>query len=152
SILKKLHQLKKELLIIDYNPEVIRDLIKSRRSCIYGDVGDTEIWERIDLSKISLVVSTVPEFKDSLLIIKKVKEKNKKAVIYVSANEIDEALTLYDQGADYVILAHFLGGEHASLLIEDYMTDVNKVLKNKLAHIEELKKRKEIGHEHPRHH
>ncbi|MBW2992540.1 cation:proton antiporter, partial [Candidatus Woesearchaeota archaeon] len=106
SILKKLHQLKKELLIIDYNPEVIRDLIKSRRSCIYGDVGDTEIWERIDLSKVSLVVSTVPEFKDSLLIIKKVKEKNKKAVIYVSANEIDEALTLYDQGADYVILAH----------------------------------------------
>lgn len=152
SILKKLHQLKKDMLIVDYNPEVIRDLIKSKKNCIYADVGDIELWERLDLSKLKLIVSTVPEFQDSLLIIKKVKEKNKKAVIYVTADEIDEALILYDHGADYVILAHFLGGEHASLMIQDYMEDINKVLKNKLEHIEELKKRREIGQEHPRHH
>ena len=63
-------------------------------------------------------------------LIKKIKEKNKKAIIYVTANEIDEALDLYDQGADYVILAHFLGGEHVSLLIEDYMGDIKNVLNN----------------------
>lgn len=152
SILKTLNQLNKEILVIDYNPEVIRDLIKARKNCIYGDVGDPEIWDRVDLKNVVLLVSTVPDLKDNILIIRKVKETNKKAVIYVTANEIDEALQLYDEGADYVILAHFLGGEHVSILIEDYVSDVSKVLKNKIRHIEELKKRRGLGHEHPKHH
>mgnify|MGYP000409511512 CR=1 FL=1 len=47
----------------------------------------------------------------------------------VEAVEVEEALSLYDEGADYVILPHFLGGEHFSVLIEDFTDDVNRIIK-----------------------
>jgi len=63
----------------------------------------------------------------------------------------EEALKLYERSADYVIMPHFLGGEHVSFLVEKYGKDLNKILRKKLEHIEELKRRQSIGHEHPRH-
>ncbi len=73
----------------------------------------------------------------------------KKALIFVTANQVEEALTLYDAGADYVILPHLLGGDHVSILLEDFTGDINKILKTKLKHIDELHRRRELGHEHP---
>ena len=65
----------------------------------------------------------------------------------MTANQIDDALILYEQGADYIILPHFLGGEHASMLLERIIREPNIILTNKLQHIEELSKRKELGHD-----
>ena len=96
-------------------------------------------------------MSTVPDINDNLLLIRKLKDVNKKAIVMVTASQVDEALKLYDHGADYVILPHFLGGEHVSLLLEDFTTDINKLLATKIGHIRELKRRKRMGHEHPKH-
>lgn len=149
SIFKTLQKNGKKVMVIDYNPEIIRNLIHKKTACMYGDVGDVEVLDRINLKTAKMVISTVPELEDNLTILKKTKEANKKAVIYATASQIDEALKLYDAGADYVILAHFLGGEHASILIEKLTEDTEKVLQNKIEHIQELKTRKEAGHEHP---
>ncbi len=99
-----------------------------------------------------MVISTIPSSKVNKLLTEKVKEVNKKAIIYVTATSVEKALKLYDAGADYVILPHFLGGEHVSLLIEEFSADVGKIIENKLRHIKELKHRQSIGHEHPKHH
>jgi tryptophan synthase beta chain len=64
---------------------------------------------------------------------------------------IDEALKLYEIGADYVILPHFLGGAHVSYLLEENVGDMDMLLKTKLSHIKELTHRKKIGHKHPKH-
>ena len=152
SIFKKLKDMKKEVLVVDFNPEIIKDLISEGTSCIYGDISDVDIIERIDLKDIKMLISTIPDKNDGLWLIKKTKEANKKATIFVTAYTVDDALDLYDTGADYVILPHFLGGEHVSLLIEDFSTDIKKVLKTKFNHIKELRHRKNIGHEHPRYH
>ena len=127
-------------------------LIKKRVSCIYGDISDMEVLERLPLKKVQMVISTVPSSKVNRLIIEKTKEVNKNAIIYVTASAVEKALDLYDAGADYVILPHFLGGEHVSILIEEFKENINKVIENKLKHIKELKHRQTIGHEHPKHH
>lgn len=152
SIVNTLKKLKKKLLVVDFNPEVIGELIKEKVPCIYGDIGDSEILERINLKGAEMVISTVPIKRDNLLLIKKTKEQNKKAMIFVTSTQIKNALDLYDAGADYVILPHFLGGEHVSLLIEDFTSDINSIIKTKINHIEDLKKRRTLGHEHPAHH
>ena len=77
--------------------------------------------------------------------------RGKKAIIIVISHQIDEAIELYDKGATYVLMPHFLGGHHASTLIEKNGLSINKFLKEKVVHIEHLKKRKNIGHEHPKH-
>ena len=99
-----------------------------------------------------MLISTVPGATDNLMLLGAARAKNKKLIIFVTAAEIEEALKLYDAGADYVILPHFLGGEHVSLLVEDFTKNVSNIIKMKLQHIEELKHRQHIGHEHPRHH
>jgi len=149
SIVKTVQKMKKSLLIVDFNPDVIKGLIARKIPCIYGDVADLEILERLGLDKAEMVISTVPEEQDNLLLIKKTKEVNKKALIFVTANQVEEALILYDAGADYVILPHLLGGDHVSILLEDFTGDINKILETKLKHIDELRKRRELGHEHP---
>ncbi|MBD3164099.1 hypothetical protein GF323_02790 [Candidatus Woesearchaeota archaeon] len=152
SIVKKLHILKKELLVVDYNPEVIKRLIKQNIHCIYGDISDAEVIERINLRQVAMVISTSPDKRDNNLLIKKTKEVNKKAMVFVTAYKVEDALQLYDSGADYVIIPHLLGGDHVSVLIERFGNDMDKLIQHKLAHIEDLKNRQSLGHDRPVHH
>ena len=73
-------------------------------------------------------------------------------MIFVTASTIEEALKMYDAGADYVILPHFLGGDHVSYLLQENVGNMDTLLKTKLNHIQELHHRRTIGHEHPIHH
>ncbi len=152
SIVRKLHILKKKLLIVDFNPEVIRRLIHQGIHCIYGDIGDVEILGRINLHQVAMVISTSPDKRNNKQLIIKTKAVNAKAMVFVTAYKVEEAMELYDAGADYVILPHFLGGDHVSVLIERFGNDMDKLIEHKFEHIEELKKRRSMGHEHPMHH
>ena len=149
SLVKKLQKMKKSLLIVDFNPDVIQNLAKENIPCKYGDASDTEMLKELNIEKVKMVISTIIDTEVNLQLVNKIKEINKKAIVIFKANQIDEALQLYDAGANYVILPHFLGGEHASLMIEKYKGSIGKFLKAKLSHVKELKKRKEFGHEHP---
>lgn len=149
SILKKLHILKKKLLVVDFNPDVIKRLIRQKIHCIYGDIADTEILDRINLKQMAMVISTSADKRDNKLIIYKTKSVNKKAMVFVTAYKVEDALELYDAHADYVILPHFLGGDHVSVLIERFGNDMDRLIEHKLSHIEELKSRQILGHEHP---
>ncbi len=150
SIAQGLQQSKKKLLVVDYNPEVITQLIKEGYHTVYGDVTDEEVMEHMNLPRIAMVISTVPAVGDNLLLIKKVRAINRKAQIIVTASEVDEALQLYREGADYVILPHFLGGEHVSNLISKVQGKNIILSEEKAKHIEHLHKRKSLGHEHPK--
>ncbi|MFH1642541.1 MAG: cation:proton antiporter [Nanoarchaeota archaeon] len=151
GIARTIRRMRRSLIVVDFNPELIKYLIRKKIPCIYGDLGDIELIERLPLKTAKMVISTVPDIVDNLLLIKKVKHVNKDAILYVTANQVEEALSLYDEGADYVILPHFLGGDHLSILIEDFTGDVNKIIELKLKHIKELHQRKYLGHEHPTH-
>ena len=151
TISRTLMRMKKNILVVDFNPEIIKGLIERKVPCVYGDIGDAEVRERLPFKKASMVVSTVPDKTDNILLIEETKKANKDAVIYVTSSQIDEALELYDAGADYVILPHLLGGEHVSILLQKSTAGINKIIENKLGHIKELKHRKSLGHEHPKH-
>ena len=142
--------LKKKVLIVDYNPEMIDRLAKRGYHCLYGDVGDEEIIGKMNLSQIKMLISTVPEVKDTLNLIKRAKKANSRTKVIVTAMEIDNALKFYNAGADYVVMPHFLGGEHVSHLIKDVRKKKKKLREEKKLHIEHLQDRKEAGHEHPK--
>ncbi len=141
SIFNKLRLIGKKFLVVDYNPDVITELVREKVPCIYGDIEDAEIIDRLNLDSIELIISTVPEFRANSLLIRKLKEKNGHAVIIVTASQIEDALGLYQQGADYVIMPHLLGGDHASLLIDKF-SDLSSLIRIRLHHISELNKRK----------
>ncbi|MFH1073379.1 MAG: cation:proton antiporter [Nanoarchaeota archaeon] len=148
NIFKSLTKMGKSIIIVDINPEIIKKLSTVKIPCMYGDAGDPEFLDRLDLQDKELVISTNPNYNDNLLLVKKVKQENKNSNVFVTALLVEEALGLYDSGADYVMIPHYLGGEHASLIIQDISFDFDKMIRRKIEHISALKDRKE---RHPHH-
>ena len=151
DILQSFKRIKKKFLVIDFDPETITKLAKEGFDCKYGDANDSELLGELDFSKTKMVASTIHDLDTDILLISKIREFNKKVIIIVVSHQIDEAIKLYDAGATYVLMPHFLGGHHVSTMIEEHGLNPNKFLKEKIAHIEHLRKREEMGHKHPSH-
>ncbi len=149
SIMKKFMKIKKEYLIIDFNPQRVKKLISKGINCIYGDLSNVDLLEDIKLGKAKLVVSTIPDKEVNLTLLNHVRLKNKKTKIIVTARQINDAFDLYDAGADYVILPHFLGGAYVSRIIENAEKDSKIYKREKEKQIKDLKERIGEGQEHP---
>ena len=152
SILRSLHKKKNKVLVIDYNPEVINHVVSEGYHSIYGDVTDDEIMDKMNLKELSMFISTIPRVKDNIHLLRKLREVNKRAKVIMTANDIDESFKLYELGADYVVLPHFLGGEHVSNLIDKIHKKKINLKDHKEKHIKHLHHRKKMGHAHPTHH
>ncbi|MFZ5955252.1 MAG: cation:proton antiporter [Nanoarchaeota archaeon] len=125
---------KKNILVIDYNPEIINHLINKKIPCLYGELGSPELFEHLKLKKLNLVISTVPNYEESDALIKKIKMQNKSVKVIVTATRISEALELYNSGADYVILPKLIAGDEFARILSN-----SKNLENaKNEHIKKL--------------
>lgn len=140
KIVETLKNMGKTVIVIDFNPDIIDELHQKDINHLYGDMGDKEILQKAGIDQASIVVSTIPAVELNASVIGYIRTRNPKASVYVTAKEIEEAIELYDAGANYVILPHFLGGEHTSLLIERFSGDEDKLVQIKEAHLNELKK------------
>jgi Trk K+ transport system NAD-binding subunit len=106
--------------------------------------------EDLDICKASVIVSTIPE-KDTNKLIMEVLERNRaKPIVLLTGRQIEDALELYDAGANYVILPHFLGGEYTAKMIEDFRKDKEEYQKEKQKELKLLRERLKKGQEHPR--
>jgi voltage-gated potassium channel Kch len=114
EIIKTLQKLKKDFLVVDYNPEVIKDLVKHGIHCVYGNVRHAEVLERLRLREARLIISTIPAEDTNLLLLKKAKEINPDAILVMTATTPSDALLFYENGADYVIIPKIVSGEKAS--------------------------------------
>jgi Kef-type K+ transport system membrane component KefB/Trk K+ transport system NAD-binding subunit len=149
GILRTLSKMKRNFLIVDFNPDTISDLEKLRIPCVYGDAYDSDFLSELPLGKAKLIVSTIPDFETNLLLIETVERINPDSVIIVRAHQIQEALDLYKKGADYVLTPHFLGGEYVANMISE-LKDSEKEYKNeKEKHVKMLQEMMKRGHEHP---
>ena len=146
SLLRLFKKLGKKYLVIDYNPDVIKYLESIRAHCMYGDAEDTTLLSELCLSKRKMVVSTIPVYETNQIILKAVREYSDKTIVILVSNSIEDSLKLYDQGANYVIIPRYLGGEHVSNLIEKNEYNLEKFAKDRLAHIEHLGDRNSIKH------
>jgi len=91
-------------------------------------------------------VSTVPNFDDNLALMKRIRAKRKGVSFFVTTNRIDEALKLYEAGADYVIVPRFLGGDKASILLQEFMEkDFRDLHRQRQLNIEEMKEYRKLG-------
>tara|TARA_Y100000310_G_scaffold242976_1_gene247313 strand:- start:20185 stop:21912 length:1728 start_codon:yes stop_codon:yes gene_type:complete len=152
SFLESFKKIRKKFLVVDYNPDTIKALKNKNIDCIYGDASDSELLQGLNLHKVKMAISTIPSLETNVLLIRHIKNCSKDSIIIVAAHKIDDAIQLYETGASYALMPHFLGGHHASMMIERYGFNMNKFLKEKIGHIEHLKMRKMEGHDHPAHH
>ncbi|RJP43846.1 sodium:proton exchanger [Candidatus Parcubacteria bacterium] len=136
----------RDFLVADYNPEVVEQLARERIDVVYGDAGDIGFLESLNLDSAELVVSTLADTETNLLIVRTVKKRTK-AIAIVVAHGIKDAFKLYEGGADYVIVPHFLGGQYAASIVEKLGGNRDKFLKLKEEHLAYLNLRSSMGHE-----
>ncbi|MBU2617004.1 MAG: cation:proton antiporter [Nanoarchaeota archaeon] len=148
GILNSLKSIKKNYLVVDFNPEVVKDLKKMRVPSIYGDVDDDSLLNDLPLDKLKLAISTIPDFDTNELLIETIKERNSDAIVIVRAHNIEDAMNLYKKGADYVLTPHFLGGEYLSNMLREIKTDKEGYKIEKDKHIKMLKERFRKGQYH----
>lgn len=148
SLFRTLRKMHKDVVVVDFNPEIIKKLDEEKVPCMYGDVGDLELLHKLKIKQSSLLISTVPEFSQTKLLINTAKKQNPNINIIVTAYTVQDAIKLYEEGAHYVILPHLLGGDHVSIMLEDISDDLDKLIMHKINHIKELKRRKDL---HPHH-
>tara|TARA_Y100000310_G_scaffold56206_1_gene51510 strand:- start:3115 stop:4791 length:1677 start_codon:yes stop_codon:yes gene_type:complete len=139
SILEAFEKKKDSLLIVEHNPDIVSKLAKKGYNCIYGDISDLDLLNEIDLCSAKVFISTVPDLETNHLFMRRVKLCNKKAIILVVANEIDDALDLYKKGAAYVITPHFIGGKHIAEKIQENGLNMKLFFRDQIKHIKHLK-------------
>ncbi|MEK9154991.1 MAG: cation:proton antiporter [Patescibacteria group bacterium] len=103
---------KENLLVIDFDPDVINSLKKHGYDYIFGDISDPEIFERSNIENSRFVISTSPDIEDNLTILSLIRKLPNKPKIILRARTEKEARALYASGADYVLLPHFTAGQY----------------------------------------
>jgi Kef-type K+ transport system membrane component KefB/Trk K+ transport system NAD-binding subunit len=150
SIIRAFSKITKNFLVVDYNPKIVKELQKEGINAIYGDVDDSEFLEDLGICKSSVIVSTIPEKETNQLILDVLERNKAKPIVLLTGRQIEDALDLYDAGANYVILPHFLGGEYTAKLIENAKNNDKIYQKERLKELKILKERLRRGHKHPK--
>lgn len=110
---------KENLLIIEFDPDIISQLKRMKYDYIFGDVSDPDIFEAAHFETAKLVISTSPNIEDNLLLLNELNilnNRNQMKIITRARTEQD-AEFLYNNGADYVLLPHFTAGQYLSKTI-----------------------------------
>jgi Trk K+ transport system NAD-binding subunit len=139
----------RKFLAVDFDPEIIKHLNGKGINCCYGDAEDGEFLDEVNIGKAKIVVSTIPEYETNLYLVTKIREENEDSIVFLVSYSIDEAIKLYEKGATYVILPHFISGEFAAKLTAEAGFDIKKLRGKRDEHIKYLKERKALGHSHP---
>jgi Kef-type K+ transport system membrane component KefB len=119
NIVRALEESGQLFVVVDFNPTVVKKLKSRGVPVIYGDIVDPEIQELASLKSARLVICTIPDVFDSAVMLEYVKQNNPTAKVIVNAESDWGGLKLYEEGADYVLLPHFLSGQQLAVLIRE---------------------------------
>jgi Kef-type K+ transport system membrane component KefB/Trk K+ transport system NAD-binding subunit len=140
EFVKVFRQLTKNFVVIDYDPEIIDVLEQRKIHHIYSDATDVELLEEANIAKAKLIVSTLTDPLATSSLLNFLKRKQSDAVVIAEADSPKQAGKLYDEGASYVILPHFIGGEKISAFVKKSGLNKSEFKRIREQHIRYLKK------------
>lgn len=129
---------KEPFLVVDYDPEIIERYKALDIPVLCGDITDPYIQDLARLESAKLIISTLPDINDNLVIIDRLREKHAKTKLIVTAKDESDALNLYEKNIDYVLLPHFIGSLHLTKIISESKKSFHNLRKLKDSHLKVL--------------
>lgn len=129
---------KNQIVVVDFNPEIISQLRSAGYNAVFGDISDPEVVAELELGRAKLIVITDPDVGDSTSLIQKAREENYKGPIVAATYWIHDAIRLYEMGADYAVVPETIGGKHIARVLADNWENLGQIKKEKSKHFEEL--------------
>lgn len=99
------------LLVLDFNPKIIQKLTEDKINALYGDIGDPEVLDALNLANAKLIISTAQYKDDNLQLLTELRRRKFSGVVIIRAVSWQDAKELYKNGADFVILPEVLAGD-----------------------------------------
>lgn len=144
TLIESLRRTRRSFLVIDFNPDTIARLQKMGVPCRYGDAGNPEMLEDLNLAGVKMVLSTIPDRDINILLVRRIRAANRNAIILVVSNHLQDSLKVYEAGASYVVMPHFIAAHHTSAMIEEFAFNIDKFLKYKATHLHSLRRREAL--------
>lgn len=138
EILKDLKKNRKNVVVVDFNPNIVRKHLDEKTAVLFGDIADEDIFEAANLKKAKMLISTIHDTDDTEEFLRMLREKNISIPTVVTAADTKEALRFYNLGADYVIIPRILSSYYVTSLLAD--ESIDKLISGKLKekHIKEI--------------
>ena len=97
-----------KILVIDFNPTVMRELRRRDIKCVYGDIAHSDTLRHAGVQHAKLVVSSITDDvlrgTSNLRLMHAVHMQAPNARVVLTSDHIPEALRFYEEGADFVFL------------------------------------------------
>ena len=113
------------IVLVDLNPDKIKEINYNRISGICGDINYPDVFNAANLKKAKLAIITVSEFDTTARFIKNVKKANSGLPIFARAHTRKEAYKLYELGAELVIIPKVLESNYLLEKTYDFMLNQN---------------------------
>ena len=117
GVCKALKDSEVKFSVIDHNSQAIKELKKMKIKAVFGDISDIEFLEALNISNSNLIIMTIPSAEDQFNLINFVKKNNPKTMIIANAYQKDDVESMYEAGADFVMMPHLIGERWISDLL-----------------------------------
>jgi len=138
EFVKVFKAMKKRFAVVDYNPEIIDVLAERSINHLYGDVTDLEFLEEVNIHDAKMIVSVLTNFETNSFLLRALESKRSNSMFICHANSRTEAAHLYELGAEYVMLPHYIGSEKIGAFIRKNGINRSAFEKFRRTHIDEL--------------
>lgn len=124
GVISSLLKMGKRVVVVDFNPDTVKRLDGvGVEKVVIADASDPEIVEDADLVSSDMIVSTIKDFEDTLLLLKSVRSLSNKILFVADAETVEQADQLYQGGANYVVLTHYVSGWHLGSILKSHFKD-----------------------------
>ena len=125
-------------LVVDFNPQSTQKFQNLNLNYRFGDAADAEFLEDLPLKKPKVIISTVPDHNTNVLLTNYFRAREKTCVIIPIAQTVSEARALYQAGATYVMMPHYLGAHYVAKLIKLNGSNHSAYQLNRQSHIKKF--------------
>ncbi len=145
EVIKFLKQEDIPFLVVDFNPKVVQSLTQKGFRVLYGDIGDPEIIDFLNLEESRLIISTASDIDDNLTLLAEIKRRRIQTLIITRATTPSEARLLYKMGAEYVILPEVVSGSFLTEILRSHWHNLNYFKHRAEIELNKLTKNIELG-------
>ena len=116
-----------KILVIDFNPTVMRELRKRGIKCVYGDIAHADSLRHAGIESAELVVSSITDDvlrgTSNLRLMRNVRTHAPNVRVVLTTEHIPQALKFYEAGADFVFIPRLYSAAAVARILRKGLKD-----------------------------
>jgi len=127
-----------DFVVVDFNPKVYQRLTADKIPVVFGDINDTDIIEAANVDKASMIISTIYNYSDDITLLEHIRSLKPRPTTIFTAQTKYDAIKLYENGADYVVVPEIVAGDFIRHLFDIPGMGKNRLVKMGKKHFNRL--------------